>query len=70
MPEERKAVVTSITQVTQLDNRGNAVPVMRIDYLVGDDGPFSIEVPKSEFTAASVKAKIEEEAEQVRQLTQ
>lgn len=68
METGRQAVVTAITQITLLDARGNAVPTMRIDYRVGDDGPFYIEIPKSEFTAANVKAKIEEEASEIRRL--
>lgn len=68
MPQERKVAVIMISQVTRLSPRGDALPFMRVEYRVGEEGPFAIEVPKSEFTAASVREKLEQEASAIRAL--
>lgn len=46
---------TLITQVTRLDHRGQPQPVYRTEFDVGEQGPFSLEFTKAEFTAANVR---------------
>lgn len=68
MSEKAEPTIVAITQVTRLDPRGQAIPTMRIEYRIGQDGPFSLELPKSEFTAAEVKKRIQAEAVEIRNL--
>jgi hypothetical protein len=46
------------------------VTQVRIDYNVGDHGPFSEVFPKEGFNAQAAKLKLQQMADQLRQLSQ
>lgn len=53
-----------IEQIVEIDARGQAVPALRIQFRVGGQGPFSIELTKAEAT----KERIEEEQNKIVEL--
>lgn len=39
------------SQQSQLTASGQVQQMIRVDYMVGNDGPFSLSIPQSEFSA-------------------
>jgi len=60
--------IVDIVESTTLDERGNLVKVMVVSYKVGDLGPYTIEIPKVQFTHAKAKELVEKEAEEIRKM--
>jgi len=59
-----KIITTFIQQLTRFDAAGNAVPTLHVEYTIGVQGPFVLELSKVEAT----KAKIQELQEKDREL--
>ena len=53
MPSKIKT--TFVQQITRFDAGGNAVPTLHIEYTIGMQGPFVLELSKVEATAAKIK---------------
>ena len=70
VPNDYKVMVQKVAETTGFDHTGNAVTQVRIDYTVGNHGPFSEVFPKEGFTAANAKLKLQHMADQLRQLSQ
>lgn len=52
--------ITRVLQTTASDDQGRPVAIIHIDFMVGAHGPFSVQLPKSQFTAAAANQKIQE----------
>jgi len=68
MPEELKAQVTRVFESPLLLPTGGVEQRIRVDYMVGTHGPFSITLPAAEFSAARVKTEMEKTAGEIRTL--
>ena len=55
---------------SELTQGGNIRRLVRVDFLVGEDGPFNVSIPESDYTADALLAKVNEIAGQVAQLRQ
>lgn len=51
---------------TESTNAGVAVPVIRIQFTVGDDGPFTLSFPKDAFVGDVALQKLEAAAREIR----
>jgi hypothetical protein len=69
MTEELKAQVTKVLDAPVLLPTGVIERKIRVDYMVGVHGPFSITVPAEQFTAAAVKQEMDKTVAQLRALT-
>ena len=69
-PNDYKVMVQKVAETTGFDHTGKAVTQVRIDYNVGDHGPFSEVFPKEGFNAQAAKLKLQQMADQLRQLSQ
>ena len=67
MLEQLKPVVTRVTQDFRLTPTGMD-RLVRIEYMVGKDGPFSFSLPEAEFTAARVQQEMNERAAELARL--
>jgi hypothetical protein len=67
MAEQLKPVVTRVTQDFRLTATG-AERIVRVEYMVGADGPFSFSLPDTEFTAARVQEEMNKRAAELAQL--
>ena len=52
--------ITRVVETSSVGDNGRAVPVIHVEFTVGSNGPFSVELPKAQFTAAAANAKIQE----------
>jgi len=50
---------------TELTPAGRITTFVRIDFMVGDDGPFSESIPKTDYNAETVHAKLQAFAQQI-----
>lgn len=55
-----QANITRIVETTDVGDKGQAVASIRIEFKVGEHGPFSVVLPKAGFTAAAANLKIAE----------
>jgi hypothetical protein len=46
----------------------NVQPTIRVSFKVGQQGPFTVDIPKAEYTAAKVWALIDPIADEIRQV--
>jgi len=53
---------------TELTPGGRITTFVRIDFMVGDDGPFSESIPKSDYNADTVHQRLQAFAQQVASL--
>lgn len=51
--------VTRTMSDAMLDDRRQYVPAIRVEFMIGDDGPFYIKVPQAQFTADKVNAELQ-----------
>jgi len=65
-----KVRITAISETTRMTPEMKPETVVITTYMVGDYGPFSIAIPKEEFTAERVKDLIREESEEIRKLAE
>lgn len=66
MPDEVKT--TRVDEAMSLTGRGEVTKVYRVTFMVGDHGPFTVDLPPAEFTPTRVRAEQEKIAATVRQL--
>jgi hypothetical protein len=52
--------ITRVIEINDVGDRGQTIASIRIEFKVGDHGPFSITFPKSGFSAAVANSKIAE----------
>lgn len=65
---DMKLVFLETRDATTVDRLGNVQAVKRTSFLVGDQGPFVVQVPNAEFTAARVRQEAEKVANEIRGL--
>lgn len=58
--------VTRTSEETTFDDGGKMVPMVRVEFKVGDDGPFIKHFPKDGFSGLSVKSQLEDFARELR----
>jgi hypothetical protein len=58
--------VTRTSEDTVFDDAGKMQPMVRVEFKVGEDGPFVKHFPKEGFSGLSVKAQLEEFARELR----
>ncbi len=63
-----KIIVTKVSEEPSFDNLGRAHAFIRVDFNVGDHGPFTERFPKETYDAAVVRAKLEQFANSLQQL--
>jgi len=68
MADQTEVQTIRVAEFAQIQENGSVVRVIRTEFKVGEHGPFIVEIPAREFTAALVKQKIEIIAREVRQL--
>lgn len=64
MPDDVK--VTRTSEDTQFDENNKPVPVVRVEFKVGTDGPFVRNFPKDGFSGFNVKQQLEDFARELR----
>ncbi len=64
-----KVLVQSVRESNSFDLLGKSVPIVTVTYMVGDHGPFTEQWPKPDFNAQAAKLKLQQMADQLRQLT-
>jgi len=67
MADQLKATVTRVAQDFRLTPTGMD-RLVRIEYMVGADGPFSITLPEAEFTATRVQEEMNKRAAELGKL--
>lgn len=60
--------VVRTAEAFRIDPTGQTRTVMVVMYMVGEQGPFSYEVPTDDFDAVKVRAELEQRAERIRSL--
>ncbi len=60
-----EAKIVSINEGLKIDERGNIVRTRVVLFYIGNDGPFTIEIPANEFSPEIVQQKIEEERRKI-----
>lgn len=63
------ATISRVTEVQILDNLGRPQSQVRVEFMVGNHGPFYETFAKSEFTSQNVMSKLDQFAQQVNQLS-
>jgi len=53
---------------SELDATGTVRRLVRIDFKIGDDGPFSVSIPELDYSAAAAQDRIEQFAREIQQL--
>jgi hypothetical protein len=51
-----------------LTDGGRVERLVRVDFNVGDDGPFNVSIPEAEFSADALSAKVRAVADEVEKL--
>ena len=67
-PTPNGAVIRHVTEVSGIDNMGRPIQQVRVEYNVGQHGPFYELFPKNEFTAPHVMQKLDAFAQQLKQV--
>ncbi len=62
--------VTRINEEPGIDERGRVLPMMKVEYMVGDHGPFVYRCRKDQFNPRTVRAELDTWAQQLGTLTQ
>ncbi len=60
--------IVSIKESFRLNDAGDSTQTKQILYRVGDDGPFSVEIPTAEFDPDKVREVLTAEANKIREL--
>jgi hypothetical protein len=63
-------VILSIGEGLKIDERGNVIRTRVVTYKIGEYGPFTIEIPATEFNDTVVRERIEKEREKLRAIVQ
>ena len=69
MPTANGATIRHVTEVAAVDTLGRPSPQVRVEFMVGTHGPFYESFNKNEFTAPNVKAKLDQFAQHINQLS-
>ena len=69
MPTPDVPAVIQITQVNSTDSLGKLVPTLLIQFKVGQHGPFTLQIPSSQFTADEARRRMQVIADTVNQIT-
>jgi len=70
MATNLQATVSRVTTEVRIPVFGPAQRLMRVDYMVGTHGPFTLSIPAEQFTAARVKEEMDKIAATINQLPQ
>jgi hypothetical protein len=68
MTSDLNPKVTGVQEVVTLTGQGAVLPQVRVTFTVGAHGPFTITLPRAEFSAAAVRAEMEKLAVPLREL--
>lgn len=60
--------ISTIREEFQFTDRGRPEPVMRVEFFVGEDGPFYHTFPRATFEPASARTELERFARQLSDL--
>lgn len=60
--------ITQVQETTAVDDKGQPLPSVRVTFTVGPYGPFSVMLPKSQFSAMAANLKIAEFAQHIKGL--
>ena len=60
-----KITILRQSQQAQLSPAGQVTQLIRVDFKVGDDGPFSISIPVDQFSAEELHARLTEFANKI-----
>jgi len=63
-------VILGIGEGLKIDERGNVIRTRVVTYKIGDYGPFTLEIPATEFNDAVVRERLEKEREKLRGIIQ
>lgn len=59
MAQQLEAKVIRVVEAPIIDLTGQVTERVQVQYVVGSFGPFSVTIPKPEFTAARVKQEMD-----------
>ena len=62
--------ITRITETIGRLEAGKLTPMLRVEFMVGEHGPFSQEFPRATFDAVTARTALEGFARQLQQLSQ
>jgi|YelNatPaOPRAMG01_1025707.scaffolds.fasta_scaffold44361_1 hypothetical protein len=60
-----EVTILGIAEGVRIDERGNLVRTRVVTYKIGEYGPFTIELPATEFSEITVREKIEQEKNRI-----
>lgn len=60
--------VIRVSESVELTRAGGSRRIVRTEYMVGEHGPFIVDVPREDYSAAKVKAEMEKMASELSQL--
>lgn len=52
--------ILRVVETSDVSDQGRAVPSLRIEFNIGSHGPFTVVLPKKDFTAQAANQKINE----------
>jgi len=52
--------ITQVIETTIPDDKGSAIQAVRVVFTVGAHGPFTVTIPKNQFSSVTVNQKIQE----------
>jgi hypothetical protein len=65
---DNKPKIVTVTQANTLDPRGRLKITYVVMFTVGNDGPFSVQIPAEEFNAPNIAAKMDAIAKEINSL--
>ena len=68
MAEPAKATVQRVTQDAQVDTMGKIQQITRVQFMVGEHGPFQHSIPSAEFTAEKARSAMNATAAEINKL--
>jgi hypothetical protein len=60
-----EVTILGIAEGVRIDERGNLIRTRVVTYKIGEYGPFTIELPSTEFSEITVREKIEQEKNRI-----
>lgn len=63
------AIVQRVTQDSTITPSGQLKLIMRVQYMVGDHGPFTMDFPADTFKATDVQAQLQAQAAEINALS-
>jgi len=58
--------IITVRESVKLTKRRELVPTMVVEYMVGDQGPFTYEIEKEKFSRETALREIERQADEIR----